>query len=129
MKHDNAVSPPAERRRLPELLFFLGLGFHSGDRHAEVIGQEKLLKGSRLKVLLCRICSAVWLAPLLTAFVIAAFRYVPLLNDVSGVMSGDVSIPSTKTSLIIVGIGAALTAPLVPLRSLVTAAFVNGMKE
>ncbi len=111
------------------VLLFLGLGFHSGDRHAEVIGQEKLLKGRRLKVLLCRICSTVWLVPLLTALVIAAFRYVPLLDDVSGVMSGEVSIPSTKTSLIIVGVGAALTVPLVPLRSMVTAAFVHGMKE
>ena len=111
------------------LLFFLGMGFHSGDRHAEVIGQEKLLKGRRPKVLLCRICSLVFLLPLIIAFAVVVLRYLPLLNDVSGVMAGEVSLPSTKTSLLILGIGALLTLPLVPLRSMVTAAFIHGMKE
>ena len=67
--------------------------------------------------------------PLIIAFAIVVLRYLPLLNDVSGVMAGEVSLPSTKTSLLILGIGALLTLPLVPLRSMVTAAFIHGFAE
>ena len=111
------------------LLALIGFGFHSGDRHAWTLGEKGLLKGKRPKALLCRICSLVYLLPLLVAFVIVMFRYAPLLNDISGVLQGDVPKPSTKVTLIIVGIGAALTLPLVPLRSMTTAAFVRGIKE
>ena len=110
------------------VLAALGMGFHSGDRHAWVLGEKGLLRMKRPKVLLVRICSLVFLLPLIAAAVIAAARYVPLLNDVSGVMSGNVPLPSTRTTLVILGIGAALTLPLVPLRSMVTAAYVNGLK-
>ena len=111
------------------LLAMLGAGFHSGDRHAFVLDRKGLLKGKRFGVLLCRICSLILLLPLLIAAVIAVSRYLPLLNDVSGVVSGDVPLPSTRTTLIILGIGAVLTLPLLPLRSMVTAAYVNGLKE
>ena len=111
------------------LLALLGMGFHSGDRHAEALGEKNLLKGKRPKVLLCRICSLVFLMPLLAAFCAAAYRYVPLLNDVNGVIAGEAPIPSTKITLVILGIGAALTVPLIPLRSMVTAAFVKGLRK
>lgn len=111
------------------LLFALGAGFHSGDRHAWVLDRKGLLKGKRPKVLLCRICSLVFLLPLLIAGGIAVSRYVPLLNNVNGVMSGDVSLPATRITLIILSIGGILTLPLVPLRSLVTAAYVSGLEK
>ena len=111
------------------LLFALGAGFHSGDRHAFVLDQKGLLKGKRPKVLVCRICSLIFLLPLMIAVVMVVFRYAPLLNDVSGVISGDVPRPSSRTTLIILGIGAVLTLPLLPLRSMVTAAYVNGLKK
>ena len=114
------------------LILALGAGFHSGDRHAWALDlkmgwREKI--PFRLRALLCRLCSLVFLLPLIAAAVIAAARYAPLLNDLSGVLSGDVPKPSTRTTLIILGIGAALTVPLLPLRSMVTAAYVNGLKN
>ena len=111
------------------ILFALGAGFHSGDRHAWVLDRKGLLKGKRPKVLLCRICTLVFLLPLLAAAVIAVSRYVPLLNNVNGVVSGDVPLPATLTTLIILGIGGILTLPLLPLRSLVTAAYVRGLEK
>ena len=111
------------------VLAALGTGFHSGDRHACVMDGKGLLKGKRPKVLLCRICSLVFLMPLIAALIAAVFRYVPLLNDVNGVVTGDVPKPSTRTTLIILGIGALLTLPLLPLRSLTTAAYVKGLRE
>ena len=114
---------------LHTLVAMLGAGLHSGDRHAFALDRKGLLKGKRFGVLVCRICSLVFLLPLLTAAVIAAARYAPLINNVSSVMSGDATLPSTRVTLIILGIGAALTLPLLPLRSMVTAAYVNGLKK
>ena len=111
------------------LLAALGAGFHSGDRHAWVLDRKGLLKGRRPKILLCRICSLVFLLPLLVAFGIAAARYVPLLNNVNGVMSGEVAMPATRITLLILGVGGILTLPMVPLRSLVTAAYVRGLEK
>ena len=111
------------------ILAALGAGFHSGDRHAFVLDRKGLLKGNRFGVLLCRICSVILLLPLIIAAVIAILRYLPLMNDISGVVAGDVPLPSTRTTLIILGIGAVLTLPLLPLRSMMTAAYVNGLKE
>ena len=110
------------------VLAMLGAGFHSGDRHAFALARKGLLRGKRPKVLLCRICSLVFLAPLVIAAAAALARYIPLLNDVSGVFSGDVAKPSTRTTVMILGAGAVLTIPLVPLRSMVTAALVNQLK-
>lgn len=111
------------------LIAALGAGFHSGDRHAFVLEEKKLLKGKRANVLLCRICSLVFMLPVFIAAGIVISRYIPLLNDVSGVVAGDVARPSDRETLIILGIGAVLTLPLLPLRSMVTAAYVNGLRE
>ena len=111
------------------VLALLGAGFHSGDRHAWVLDEKGLLKGKRPKALLCRICSLVYLLPMIIAFVIVAFRYAPLLNDISGVLQGDVPKPDTKVTLAILGVGAVLTLPLIPLRAMTTAAYVNGLRE
>ena len=111
------------------ILAALGAGFHSGDRHAFVLEDKEVLKGKRLKVLLCRICSVGFLLPLIIAGVAAAMRYVPLLDNVSGVVSGDVAKPDTKVTLIILGIGGVLTLPLLPIRSMVTAAYVRGLRS
>ena len=111
------------------LILLIGIGFHSGDRHARVLDQKGLMKGHRGKALLCWICSLVFLLPLLIALVLVMIRYAPLLNNLTGVVNGTVEKPGTKTTLIILGIGAALTVPLLPLRSMVTAAFVNGLRK
>ena len=111
------------------VLALLGAGFHSGDRHAWVLDEKGLMKRKRPKTLLCRICSLVYLLPLIIAFVIVAFRYAPLLNDISGVLQGDVPKPNTKVTLAILGVGAALALPLIPLRAMTTAAYVKGLRE
>ncbi|MBR4577926.1 MAG: hypothetical protein IKO25_12100 [Clostridia bacterium] len=110
------------------ILWGLGAGFHSGDRHAWVLEEKDLLKKRRLGVLGCRLASLVFLLPLIVAAIVVVFRYAPLLNDVSGVVSGDVPRPSSRVTLIILGIGTLLTVPLIPIRSMVTAAYVKGLK-
>ncbi len=111
------------------LIVLLGAGFHSGDRHAFVLDEKKLLKGKRANVLLCWICSLVFVLPLIIAAGIAVSRYIPLLDDVSGVVAGDMPMPSTRETLVILGAGAVLSLPMLPLRSMVTAAYVNGLRK
>lgn len=110
------------------LLMAIGIGFHSGDRHAMVLGDKKLLKGARrFRVLGCWLCSLIIFLPLIAAVVITVIRYLPVLSNLDGLLMGVTELPSTKTSIIILAAGAILTVPLIPLRSLVVAAYVNGI--
>ena len=110
------------------LIAVLGIGFHSGDRHAFALGEKKLLKGQRPKVLLCWICSLVFVLPMILAAGIVSVRYLPkILFDV--LMDEEVPADYMTSTLIILGIGAVLSLPMLPLRSMVTAAYVNGLKK
>ncbi len=111
------------------LLTAAGTAFHSGDRHAYVLEQPGRLKGHRGGVMLCWLCSLVILLPLLCALAVTVCRYLPALSSLDSVLMGMSDLPSTRTSLIILGVGAALTVPLLPLRSMVIAAYVNGLGE
>ena len=111
------------------VLFCFGLAWHSGDRHAYVLGDRKLMKGHRWGAVGCWICSLVTILPVLVSIGILAFRYAPMMSALDELIMGTATLPDTKTSIIIFAIGAALTVPLMPLRSLITAAWVRGLKE
>ena len=86
------------------------------------------MKGQRPKVLLCWICSLVFVLPMLLAAGIVSVRYLPkILFDV--LMDEEVPADYMTSTLIILGIGAVLSLPMLPLRSMVTAAYVNGLKK
>ncbi len=105
------------------LLLLFGCGFHSGDRHIFVLGRKKLPRG---KMLGCWLCSLVILLPLLIALALLVFRYLPVLQDLNGLLMGTLTLPATRTSLVILAVGSVLTLPLLPLRSLVVAAYAEG---
>lgn len=116
------------------LLAAIGFGFHSADRHCAIREQRDLIRGHRGKNLLCWLAaSLLTLLPAIIAFVIAILRYTPILADMNGlvnnIMKGTIDLPDTKTTLIILGAGFALTLPLMPLRSLITAAFTDGLEK
>ena len=111
------------------IVLAIGCAFHSGDRHVFVRDDRKLLKGHHGKLMLCWLCALVTLLPLIIAVVIVVLRYLPLLSNLAAVLSKTMSLPDTRTTVIILGIGAVLTLPLLPLRSLITAAFVNGLEK
>ena len=110
------------------LLLCFGCAFHSGDRHAFVRGNPKLVKKHHGKIALCWLCSLVAVLPMIIAVVAVIIRYIPVLGDQNAIMSME-GLPSTKVTLIILAAGAALTLPLLPLRSLIPAAFVNGLEK
>lgn len=109
------------------LIFIFGCAFHSADRHAFVLGEKSL--GHHGKVLLCWLCALITLLPLLIALGILIARYAPLMQDLDLLIMGKAELPATKDSLIIFGVGALLTVPLLPLRSLVIAAHAAGLKK
>lgn len=109
------------------LIFALGCAFHSADRHAFVLGEKSL--GHHGKVILCSLCSVITLLPLLISLGFLVARYAPLMADLDQVLLGRAKFPDTKTSLMIFGVGALLTIPLLPLRSLIIAAHAAGLKK
>ena len=107
------------------LILVIGFGFHSGARHARAQGGTRKMKGRHGKNLLGWICAQATLLPVLAAFVIAVMRYLPVIRDVSGLMTGSVKIPPTRETLMILAAGALLTLPLLPVRSMITAAVMK----
>ena len=111
------------------LLTAIGCAFHSGDRHAFVRNDPKLTKGHHGKIILCWLCGLLSVFPLIISIAVLIVRYLPVLDQLTAIVSGEATIPDTKTSAIILGIGGLLTIPLLPLRSLITAAFVGGLSK
>ena len=111
------------------LLLAFGCAFHSGDRHAFVRNNPKMLRGHHGKIVLSWLCSLITLLPIIIAIVAVIIRYLPVLQDLNGLVMKTVSLPSTKVSLIILAVGGVLTIPLLPLRPLIPAAFVNGLEK
>ena len=111
------------------VILMLGCAFHSGARHAFVRGQKDIVNGHHGRIFLSWLVSLLCLLPILIAVWAAISRYVPVLKDLNGLLLKRVSLPSTRETVIIFVIGAVITLPLLPLRSLIPAAFVNGIGE
>ena len=111
------------------LLLAFGCAFHSGDRHAFVRNDPKLVKGHHGKIVLCWLSSLIALLPIIIAIVAVIIRYLPALKNLNAIITNTMSLPSMRGTLIIVAVGAILTIPLLPLRSLIPAAFVNGLEK
>ena len=111
------------------LLVAFGCAFHSGDRHAFVLEDRKLIRGHHGKLILCWLSALLTLIPFIVALIITIIRYLPVLGDLNGLVYGTVKLPSMKITLLVMGIGTMLTIPFLPLRSLTLAAFVRGLKE
>ena len=105
------------------LLLAFGCAFHCGDRHALVLRPARVRRG---KMIGAWFGSLLALLPLLAALAVLVVRYMPSILDLDGVVMGLSSLPSTRVSLIILAVGAVLTVPLLPLRSLIIAACAGG---
>ena len=110
------------------VLFGVGCGFHSGARHALAQGDKELPKGHHGKILLCALASLMAVLPLVAALIAVALRYAPALGDLNGLIMKTRKLPSTRGTLMILGAGVLLTLPLLPLKSLISAAYVEGLK-
>lgn len=111
------------------VLLAVGCAFHSGDRHAFVRNNPKLIRKHRGKIILCWICALATLLPMIIAVAAVVIRYLPALRDLTAIVTKTKALPSTRVTLLILGAGAVLTIPLLPLRSMITAAYVDGLDK
>ena len=111
------------------VLVCVGCAFFSGNRHAFVHDGKRLVRGHRGKIMLVWLCALCCVVPLVVSVVLLVLRYAPALLNVKDIMSHNLKLPDTKTSLAILGAGAGMTILLQPLRSLITAAFMNGLDK
>ncbi len=111
------------------LLVAFGCAFHSGARHAFAQGNPQIVKGHHGEIVLTWICALLSVLPIILAGILAFVRYLPALGDLNGLFMDTVDLPSTHVTLMILGVGMLLTLPLLPLRSLITAALVNGLEN
>ncbi len=111
------------------LLLAFGCAFHSGARHAFAQGRPALVRGHHGKIVLTWLAALAAVLPLIVALVIIGFRYAPALGNLNDLFMGKMNLPSTKGTLIILGAGALLSVPLLPLRSMISAAFVDALAK
>ena len=111
------------------LILTAGCAFHSGARHARAQGDRSLVQGHHGKVMGAWLASLAAVLPLLIAVIAVICRYAPALSDLNGLLMKTVTLPSTRGTAIILAVGLALTLPLLPLRSLIQAAHVEGLKK
>ncbi len=109
------------------LLAVFGCAFHSGARHAWAQGAPERVNGHHGRVVGTWFASLASVLPILIALLIVILRYLPVLRDLNGLFMGTLKLPATRGTLIILGVGAVLTLPLLPLRSLIIAAGVRGL--
>ena len=111
------------------LMLVIGCAFHSGARHAYAQGDPSLVRGHHGKVMLAWLASLMSILPMVIAIAVVVFRYLPVVSNLAGLLTGKINLPSTKGTLLILAVGAVLTVPLLPLRSLIPAAYVDGLRR
>ena len=111
------------------LLILIGCAFHSGARHAFALGDPALPRGRHGKIVGIWVVSLISILPMLIALGATVVRYLPAFQDLNGLFMKTVQLPSTRGTVLILGMGALLTIPLLPLRSLIIAACMHGLRK
>ena len=111
------------------LLLVFGCAFHSGARHGFVRGDAGMVRGHHGKILLTWFLSLVCVLPAVAAAVWAVCRYLPVVQDLNGLLMRKVKIPSFRDTLIGLSAGAVVTLPFLPLRSLIQSAVVEEIEK
>ncbi len=111
------------------LLLVFGCAFHSGARHGFARGDARMVRGHHGKILLTWFLALVCVLPAAVAVVWAVCRYLPVVQDLNGLLMRQVKIPSFQETLIGLLIGVLLTLPFLPLRSLIQSATVEEIEK
>jgi len=113
------------------LPLFVGFAFHCGARHARALGNRKLVRGHRLGVMGSWLVSLVTLVPF---GAVAAWVGLELVGALSAALAsigtGSMTLPSLGNKIyMLAGSFVLLLLPLIPLKELIPAAYVQGLKE
>ena len=112
------------------LLILLGCAVHSGSRHALALGDKKLLRGSRLRLIALWFCGLSLLIPFAAVVVYAlgdyALTMLGALKNFS--LPSSFALNSKQVGLLIAG-AVVLLFPLLPLKNLLPAVYLRMVKE
>lgn len=113
------------------LPILFGCAFHSGTRHADALGNKKLVKGHRMGIMLTWLGGCLALVPFLAVLVYESADYLAaLVNALSNFSSGNLVLPALDAKVYVIGAGfIVLFLPGLAFKQLLTAAYVRGLKE
>ncbi len=119
--------PAALATLLPLLV---GMAFCAGSRHAAALEQPKLLQGHRRGVALCWLCSQVTLLPALVGTILVFWRWASQAMTMLAARDLDALLQSTLgLTLPLCAVWLVLLVPLLSLRTLIVAAYVQELAE
>lgn len=111
------------------LIILLGCAVHSGTRHAIALGDKKLLKGNRLRL------TALWFAGLLLVVPFAAVAIAALGDFALSLIHElkNLKLPAftlnLRQAVLLAGGALVLLCPALPLKNLLPAVYLRGVKE
>lgn len=112
------------------LLILLGCGVHSGSRHANALGDRKLLKGNRLRLTALWFTGLVLVIPFAVVVVAAMGDYaMTLINEFKATMQFPTFTLNGRQIAMLGGGALVLLFPLLPLKSLLPAVYLRMAKE
>ena len=112
------------------LLILLGCALHSGTRHAFALGNKKLLRGSRLRLMALWFSGLMLLVPFAAVVVYALGDYaLTMLNALKSFsFPSSFALNAKQIALLIAG-AVVLLFPLLPLKNLLPAVYLRMVKE
>lgn len=107
-----------------------GRAFCAGSRHAAAQSHPKLLRGHRGGVALCWLCAQVTLLPALVGTALVCWRFIHQAMTMLAARDLDALLQSVPGLILpLCAVWVALLAPLLSLRSLIVAAYVQEIAE
>ncbi len=112
------------------LPLLVGMAFCAGSRHAAALEQPKLLRGHRKGVALCWLCAQVTLLPALGGTILVFWRWASQAMTMLAARDLDALLQSTLgLTLPLCAVWLVLLVPLLSLRTLIVAAYVQELAE
>ena len=112
------------------LIVLFGCAFHAGRRHEWALGAQRVVPGRRGGLILCHIAAEATLLPAIAAGVWGIMGYLRQYLHGLKSLTGGFALPPMSAHVMIGLIAAVvLLIPAIPLRSLITAAYVHGLWE
>lgn len=111
------------------LLIVLGCAVHSGARHAVALGDKKLLKGNRLRLMALWFLGCVLVVPFAAVVVAALGDYaLTLIASLKNLQLPAFTL-NVKQAAMLIGGAVVLLVPVLPLKNLLPAVYLRKVKE
>ena len=111
------------------LLIVLGCAVHSGARHAVALGDKKLLKGNRLRLIVLWFLGCVLVVPFAAVVVAALGDYaLTLIASLKNLQLPAFTL-NVKQAAMLIGGAVVLLVPVLPLKNLLPAVYLRKVKE